>query len=59
MTDGNASNDRDIIDNVKPHQITKLLPTDRRRTVRDTMGNTIQLEDSVFVSNRQSKRYRQ
>ena len=52
-------NDRDIIENVKPHQITKLLPTDRRRTVRDTMGNTIQLEDSVFVSNRQSNRYRQ
>lgn len=36
-----------------------MLPTDRRRTVRDTMGNTIQLDDVVFVSNRQSKRYNQ
>ena len=52
-------NDQGRKDNVKISQVDKKLVTDRRRTVHDCLGNGIQMEDTVFVSNKRSPFYNQ
>ena len=35
------------------------MPSDRRRTIQDSMGNGCQIDDTVFVSNKRSSYYMQ
>lgn len=52
-------NDQGRIETVKVSGVDKKLATDRRRTVHDSKGNAIQMEDTVFVNNNRSPFFNQ
>lgn len=51
--------DQGNIANIKIGNVDKKLTTERRRTVHDCLGNAIQMQDTVYVSNRNSQFFNQ
>mmetsp|Transcript_26397 Transcript_26397/g.40289 ORF Transcript_26397/g.40289 Transcript_26397/m.40289 type:complete len:160 (+) Transcript_26397:280-759(+) len=47
--------EHDIVNTVQINRIIKKVPTDKRKLVRDSMGNSLQFEDVITVVSKQTK----